>query len=191
MGTTRMKVLLRVGLFCIAVTCLFISAATAWADDVQCTDIANIDFKNMDIDLHGNKLEQHFSFRNGKAQEIIEDEPEIPKQVEWEATIEKEMSVTPTHDVIIRFILIVNDHVGGTGEIGYLVGYGCFNGLLRQVFEQDGFTLNIDKMSRDVIILRTHPEYRGPFTKRFSYRWDPKTSIYVLREAYTVHDEEE
>ena len=145
--------------------------------EMQCSDIRKIDFQNIRIDVGDTGLD----FQNGVASSFDELEPKI---LEWEATFRENITIDVAPDIPVRFALIHNNHVGGSGWRFYLVGYRCFQGKMKRVFKQEGLSLAIDRIDAHAVVVTLHTVPGSPTTKYFSYVWNAKTSKYELNSTW-------
>jgi hypothetical protein len=156
---------------------LFFPQLWAASAEVPCTDIRKIALQNMRLDV-GNAV---FNFRNGVGSEFDELEP---KTLEWEATLIEAITVDVAPDIPVRFVLIRNSHVSGSGWRFFLVGYRCLQGKMKQVFKREGLSLAIDKIDSQAVVVKLNTEPGTQSTKYFSYAWNDKTSKYELNSSW-------
>ncbi len=142
----------------------------------SCHDVTRLDFKNLTIS-RGKRI---FAFKDGVAHNY--EIPEIEKSgpPDWNAEIERDTVVHPIPDVTLRFLLIKDSHLTGTGWNFWLVGYSCSNGHLRQVFSRDGLSLEIERLDNSGIVVSKLLKYGSPIKTRWSYIWEKAQSKYVL-----------
>jgi hypothetical protein len=95
-----------------------------------------MDFSNASIDVGDAVLD----FKNGAASSFDELES---KALEWQATLREYPTIGAAPATPVRFLLIYNNHVNGSGWRYYLVGYGCFQGKLQRVFKREGLSLAV------------------------------------------------
>ena len=136
--TRRRRTLLPMNKAIIGITLLLTIAASAEGQNrpvADCSDITVLDFKNATVIATG----RTFAFQDGKA--YNSDTPGNEKS-DWEATIEKDTTVSPAPGVKTRFLLIDDSHLTGTGSWLYLMGFRCepsnshsLIGRLHNVFE--------------------------------------------------------
>ena len=154
--------------------------------DAKCSDFATLDVKNMTV----KSLGRVFVFRRGKAYNFDLPEYEANKP-DWEATIEKDTTVSPAPGVAVRFLLINDSHLTGSGWQFYLIGLRCAPSnsatgaaQLQNVFEVRAMSLSVKELDNDGIIFTTHPIYRKPATKYFSYKWDVDSATFKLEKTW-------
>ena len=79
-----------------------------------------------------------FAFRKGVAMNCDSPQPcDKQSQPDWEAEIEKDIVVRPDPNVVVRFLLIHDSHVKGSGWRYYLTGLRCSNGKIQEIFHRD------------------------------------------------------
>jgi hypothetical protein len=151
-----------------------------WAEsaEVRCTDIRKVDFKNISLDMGDAVLD----FHNGVASEFDESEPQT---LEWEATFRKDLTIDAAPDTPVRFVLIHDNHMGGSGWRFYLVGYRCLQGKMQRVFKREGLSLAIDRIDAQAVVVALQTVPGSPATKHFSYVWNDKISKYELNSTWT------
>jgi hypothetical protein len=98
-----------------------------------------MDLRNIYIDLG----DAGFDFKNGVASLFDEAHSKTPG---WEATLRGDVTIDAAPGIPVRFVLIYNNHVNGSGWRFYFVGYGCFQGRMKQVLKREGLSLAIDKI---------------------------------------------
>jgi hypothetical protein len=152
---------------------------------IPCQDVTKLDFKNLTFSngIHHNT--RQFAFKNGVAQYY--DDPEIQKSgpPDWRAEIERDTVVQPSRGTAVRFLLIYQGHLTGTGWIYWLVGYSCVNGRLRQVFSRDGLSLKIERLDDSGIVVSKSVKYGSLVETHWSYLWDKAQLRYVLASKWS------
>jgi hypothetical protein len=158
---------------------LTMANAHAASEHMRCSDIRKIDLRNKTIEIGGHV----FAFHDGVSLEYG-DRDEEPRNVEWKANIENEISVQVAATVAVRFLFIHDVHEAGSGWRYYVVAYGCFGGFTKQVFERDGLSLRIDKLDQSALVLSVIPSDNVSGRKYFSYVWGGSASKYVLTSTW-------
>jgi hypothetical protein len=147
---------------------------------VPCADVRQVDFHNFNIAVGDAVLK----FRNGVAT-LYEDGTEgAPQTEEWEATIKREFTIDVAPARTVRFILIDNVHVNGSGSRFYLVGYGCLQRKMKRVFEREGFSLAIVSTDTRAVVVALTIGPAASTTRFFSYVWNDKASHYELNSTW-------
>jgi hypothetical protein len=154
--------------------------AHAASAHMRCSDIRTIDLRNKTIEIGGHV----FAFHDGVSLEY-RDRDEEQRKVEWKADIETEISVQAAATVAVQFLFIHDVHETGSGWRYYVVAYGCFGGITKQVFERDGLSLRIDKLDQNSLVISVIPSDNFSGRKYFSYVWDGPASKYVLISAWS------
>ena len=156
---------------------LFCPQLWAASAELPCTDIRKLDLRNMSIDV-GDAI---FDFPKGVAS-IFEDEES--KTLEWEATLKRDTTIDVAPGVPVRFVLIYNNYMSGSGWQFYFAGYGCFQGKMKQVIRQHGLSLKIDQMNEHAVVVSKILEYGNPAQTYFSYVWNGKGEKYELNSTW-------
>ncbi len=151
------------------------------ARGIHCADINRLDFRNLTI-RSGTRT---FVFKGGTA--THSDSPSEPGQnrtPDWTAKIERDTVVQPEPGTSVRFLVIHDNHLTGSGWRYYISGYRCAEGALSEVFHRDGRSLAVDLLSSDGIdvssLVGVSPTPAQEIRKRWSYIWDRGRSGYVL-----------
>lgn len=151
--------------------------------EASCEDVTKIDFKNLTIPV---RTGRPFAFHNGVALNWDRDSPDVTLDPDWEAEIKQETVVQPTPDVDVRFLLIQDTHMTGTGWRLYLMGYRCSNGKLQEVFHREGLSLGIDQLDDSGVTVGLNPTSNKPIRKHWGYIWDRDQSRYVVKSTWTT-----
>jgi len=148
------------------------------------SDIATLDFKNATVTTTG----RTFAFQDGTA--YNSDTPGNEKS-DWEATIEKDTTVSPAPGVKTRFLLIADSHLTGTGAWLYLMGFRCEplnshspTGHFLKVFEMKALSLSVERLDDNRVVVSIHPFSGKPTTKHFAYKWDRGTGKFRLERTW-------
>lgn len=149
----------------------------------SCSRIEDVDFHNATFESGGTV----FSFRHGKAHH--RDCPESGDESlpwDWEAEIQKDVLVSPSPKVNVRFLLIHDEHKTGTGWWYHLVGFRCAPGedassrrQLIKVFERTAMSLRIEKLTNENVTFSITSE--GGRRRRYQYRWDVRSGSFALQ----------
>ena len=166
----RLFILCRRMLGRFAACALFCPPLWAGSAEPPCTDIRKVDLPNTSMDV-GDAV---FDFHKGVAS-IFEDQ-----ELEWEATMKRIMAIDAAPGIPVRFVLIHNNHMNGSGWQFYFVGYGCFQGRMKRVFRQKGLSLKIDRLDEHAVVVSKVLEYGNPAETQFSYVWNGKAEKYEL-----------
>jgi len=147
---------------------------------IPCHDVTKLDFTNLTISNRIHHNTRQLAFKNGVA--LGYDDPEIEKSgpPDWKAEIERDTVVQPAPGISVRFLLIYQHHLTGTGWNYWLVGYSCSNGRLRQVFSRDGLSLKIERLDDSGIVVSKLLKYGSPIETHWSYIWEKAQLNYVL-----------
>jgi hypothetical protein len=143
-----------------------------WAGSAElpCTDSRKVDLQNTSIDVG----DAGFDFHKGVAS-IFEDQ-----ELEWQATFKRDVTVDVAPGIPVRFMLIYNNHMNGSGWHFYFVGYGCFQRRMKQVFGQEGLSLKIDRVDEHAVVVAKILGYGNQAGTYFSYVWNGKREKYEL-----------
>lgn len=171
--------------YLILMSLLFCLSPLSMAQDtapVSCMSVEDVDFGNTTFDSGGSQ----FSFHGGKAHHWdCQDCSERRNKWDWEARIEKDVTVIPTPDVPVRFLLIHDDHKTGTGWWYHLVGFRCAaikgdaqKRQLVKVFDRTAMTLHIEKLTDDGVIVSVTEQ--GGVQRQYRYKWDNQRLTFVL-----------
>ena len=150
--------------------------------EIPCEDVTKIDFKNLTIRVTRNRI---FAFHNGIALNW-DDLDDVTRDPDWEAEIRQDTTVHPTPDENVRFLMIQDTHIRGTGWRLYLIGYRCSNGKLQEVFHREGLSLGIDQLDSSEVTVGLNPIDNKPIRKHWQYVWDRDKSRYVVRSTWTT-----
>ena len=144
----------------------------------RCDAVMKLDFENLPVHTARRK----FAFRNGVAVnfDLPPERSDRESPPDWKARIEKDTVVQPAPDVVVRFLLIHDSHVTGSGWRYYLTGLRCSSGKLQEVFHRDGLSLGIERLDSTSIIISLNGTPGDAVRKRWSYTWDRSASKYVL-----------
>jgi hypothetical protein len=164
--------------------CLATTAhAYASSKELQCKDISSLDFKNLTFQVG----KMSFEFHNGEASnyntpDYVPINPEDGPP-DWDAEIDRDSIVNASAIVPVRFLLIDNMHVAGSGWDYYLVGFRCSNGVLKTVFALNGhLSLKIEQLDPSGVVMSTIPW--GKTKRAYStYVWNDKAEKYIRSAA--------
>ncbi len=150
-----------------------------------CHDVTGLDFKNLTISNRIHHNTQQLAFKDGVALNYDDPEKEKSGTPDWRAEIKRDTVVHPAPGISVRFLLIHQDHLTGTGWNWWLVGYGCSNGRLRQVFSCDGLSLKIERLDDSGIVVSKLLKYGSPIETHRSYIWEKTQLMYVLASRWS------
>jgi hypothetical protein len=144
----------------------------------QCSDIANVDFRNSKVTV---PQEGEYRFRNG-----VFDELERPSGlVDWHFEIVSDKIVRPDPHTAVRLIQISGDHVRGTGTHNSVIGFRCSDGFVKDIFQQTGEGLAIQSASSEGLQLRVPVWKKGdghccPSAEKDTwFTWNAHSGTYV------------
>jgi hypothetical protein len=119
----------------------------ATAAILHCDDVTTLDFGNLTIASGTRK----FVFKDGTA--LNHDAKGDSSDADWKAEIARDTVVQPAPGVTVRFLLIHDSHMTGSGWRYYLLGYCCSNSKLQEVFRRDGLSLEVERTGRSCCAL--------------------------------------
>lgn len=183
MSTLTHKVLLLLALTSCGGTSIAQRHTAQPVQNAPCVAIENVDFQNASFESGGHV----FSFHHGKAfsRDCENCEQQEPRP-DWEATIEKDILVSPSPGMEVRFLLVHDVHQTGTGWWYYLMGFRCAPSAeasgakpLLKVFDRKAMFLRVEELTdRNVKV----SVVVGKGVKRhYMYAWDSGTRTYALR----------
>jgi len=145
---------------------------------ISCDDVTKLDFRNLTFRAGP----RTFAFHRGVAENLDDSDGQAgPHSApDWKAEIEQDSVIQPVPDVVVRFLLIHDVHVTGSGWRYYATGYHCLAGKLLEVFYREGMSLRVERLDsvRIDISLDAIP---GKSRKTiYSYVWDRNSRKYVL-----------
>ena len=149
---------------------------------ILCQDVTKLDFKNLTI----SRANRIFAFNDGIA--LNYDTPETDRSAppDWEAEVKWESVVHPTSGIKIRFLLIHDSHLTGSGWNYWLVGYKCSDGSLEQVFSLDGLSLEVDGLDDSGVVVSKMLTSGSSVRTYWSYFWDKNLSTYTLGASWSA-----
>jgi hypothetical protein len=162
------------------------STEQAIGKGTACDDITMVDYKNSRIDVGEHGGTRILVFHNGEALQYGDDEG-LPKAIDWRATIEEDINVDAAVNVPVRFLLIHDSHEGGSGWRYYLLGYMCFDGNMRRVFERDAMSLHIDTIGSQGLVISLNLNTHKAVREHFLYVWDSDHSRYTQKSKWLGH----
>ena len=144
----------------------------------QPCDVARLDVRNTTIRTD----QRTFAFHNGMAVncDAPPEEGAGQHQPDWQAEIEQDRLLRPAPNVTLRFLLIHDSHVTGSGWLYYATAFRCSNGKLQEVFQRHGLSLRVERLSANRIDVSMMTTPGKDVRERWSYVWDPEQSRYVL-----------
>jgi hypothetical protein len=103
-----------------------------------CADVQSFDFRNATIQTASHDEGSHrgaesFHLRKGVA--FISDDPDSLKFHDWRVDLLVDRTVHPDSSTWVRVIVLVKDHLTGTGTWSYVMAFGCQKGSLVRIFE--------------------------------------------------------
>ncbi len=153
---------------------------------IPCHDVTKLDFKNLTISNRIHHNTRQLAFKDGVALNYDDPEREKSGTPDWKAEIERDTVVHPAPGSSVRFLLIDEDHLTGTGWNRWLVGYSCSNGHLRQVFSRDGLSFEIERLDNSGSIVSKLLTHGSPIKTHWSYTWEKAQSEYVLASKWSA-----
>lgn len=146
-----------------------------------CMRVEDVDFNNATFESDRTL----FSFHHGKARRS--DCPDCGEQSEpwdWKANIEKDVTLNPSPDVTVRFLLVHDEHMTGSGWWYHLVGFRCApigdqpdRKQLVKVFDRTAMSLRIETLTTDRVTVSI-TERSG---HQYPYRWDVRSGSFRLQ----------
>ncbi len=135
---------------------------------ISCQDVTKIDFEN--VTISAGKL--IFAFRDAIA--LAYEMPEIEKSgpPDWKAEIQRDTVVHPASGTTVRFLLIYDSHLTGSGWNYWLVGYKCSDGHLQQVFSREGLSFRVERLEDSVVVVSKLQTHGSLIRTPWSYVWD-------------------
>jgi hypothetical protein len=149
-----------------------------------CKDSTKLDFESLTISngIHHNI--RQLTFKNGVA--LTHDGTETQKShPAWKSEFRRDTVVRPESGTVIRFLLIYDSPLTGSGWNYWLVGYKCTDGHLQQVFSRDGLSLKIERLDDSEIVVSKSLTYRSLVRTYWSYVWDKNRSTYILSSGWS------
>jgi hypothetical protein len=153
-----------------------------------CTDIRSVDFSNLKFESAG----MVFAFHKGKAYSWDCRDCADRDKPDWGAKIEQDKIISPAPGIRIRFLLVENNHLTGTGAWYHVVGFRCEptgsqnRGRLLKVFDRNGMSLQLESIDNQGVTLTTATVPGKPIVEHFTYKWDNDTSQFVLDKTRTT-----
>lgn len=145
---------------------------------LPCDDVTKLDFKNLTFRV-GLRT---FAFHDGVAANYDDPDGQSGRysQPDWKAEIEKDSVIRPVPDVVVRFLLIHDVHVTGSGWRYYAAGYRCSGGKLQEVIHHEGMSLRVERLDSASIDICLDAIPGKARRKSCSYIWDRNSGKYVL-----------
>ena len=155
-----------------------------------CTGISNVDFRNLKFESKG----RFFAFHKGKAYNWECPECGVDRDnPDWEAEIEQDKVINPAPSIRIRFLLVHDDHLRGTGWWYHVIGFQCEatgsskrGGRLLKVFDRQGMSLQPERIDDQGITVTAATVPGKSLIEHFAYRWDNSSSRFVLARTWTT-----
>jgi len=184
------------------------SAFSTYCFAQSCADIGKVDFRNVRIMIAGKSADHnelttynneptgkyHFNMRHGVAHHWDGGDIEDPgfldyadkdRPPDWEAKIVLDKVVTPPRASAVRFIQLEDEHLTGTGEWFYVLGFTCYARKLKRVFQFTSRGVTLRAVNDDSFILehgvwqKGDPEMGPSSMRRLRYQWLPEKGRYV------------
>jgi hypothetical protein len=145
---------------------------------LPCDDVTKLDFRNLTFRV-GLRT---FAFHDGVAANYDAPDGQASRysQPDWKAEIEKDSVIQPVPDVVVRFLLIHDVHVTGSGWRYYATGYHCSGGKLQEVIHHEGMSLRVERLDSVSIDISLDAIPGKSRRKLCSYIWDRNSRKYVL-----------
>jgi hypothetical protein len=145
---------------------------------LPCDDVTKLDFRNLTFQVGP----RTFAFHEGVAVNYDGRDGQAGRysQPDWKAEIEKDSVIQPVPDVVVRFLLIHDVHVTGSGWRYYATGYHCSGGKLQEVIHREGMSLRVERLDSVSIDISLDPLPGKARRKLCSYIWDRSSRKYVL-----------
>jgi hypothetical protein len=104
----------------------------------------------------------------------------MPPGWDWQAGIEQDRILRPVPNVTLRFLLIPDSQLTGSGRQFYATAFRCSKGKLQEVFQRHGLSQRVERLSANRIDVNMMTTPGKGVRERWSYVWDPERFRDVL-----------